>query len=83
MLIRGKKAKKNPHIYTFMTFGKLMRIVMMKKLITITSVTVPLINKLKVIQIKDVASNFQFGFQEPASTTFECIIDLHHDIMLF
>jgi len=29
----------------------------------------------------DIGDDFQFGFQDPAAPLFECIIDLHHDIM--
>jgi cytochrome c oxidase subunit 1 len=31
----------------------------------------------------DVANNWQFGFQDPASAIMEGIVDLHHDIMFF
>jgi hypothetical protein len=31
----------------------------------------------------DIGYNFQFGFQNPASTVMESLINLHHDIMFF
>jgi len=65
MLVRGKKGRKNPYANSFITYNKLMKLIIVKQ----------------IIVSHDIASNFQFGFQDPASTTFECIIDLHHDIM--
>jgi len=65
MLISGEKGRKNPYKNSYLTYSRLIHLIAVKKLI---------INK-------DIAYNFQFGFQDVGSSLFECIIDLHHDIM--
>ena len=65
MLVYGIKAKKNPYSNVFITYSRLLHLVLVKK----------------VLIMKDIAYNFQFGFQDVGSSLLECIIDLHHDIM--
>lgn len=65
MLVSGEKGRKNPYKNSYLTSSRLIHLIAIKKLI---------INK-------DIAYNFQFGFQDVGSSLFECIIDLHHDIM--
>jgi len=65
MLISGEKGRKNPYKNNYLTYSRLIHLIAINKLV---------INK-------DIAYNFQFGFQDVGSSLFECIIDLHHDIM--
>lgn len=65
MLVYGIQGRKNPYINSYITYSRLVYLFLIKKLI---------INK-------DIAYNYQFGFQDVGSSLFECIIDLHHDIM--
>jgi hypothetical protein len=65
MLVTGSKGRKNPYQNSFITYNRLIYLIMTKKL----------------VGQKDIGYNFQFGFQDVGSSLFECIIDLHHDIM--
>jgi len=65
MLVYGIKGRKNPYINNYITYSRFVYLILAQKI---------LINK-------DIAYNFQFGFQDVGSSLFECIIDLHHDIM--
>jgi hypothetical protein len=65
MLVYGAKGRKNPYSNPYITYSRLVYLFLAKKLI---------VNK-------DIAYNYQFGFQDVGSSLFECIIDLHHDIM--
>lgn len=65
MLTYGPKGRKNPYSNPFITYSRFAHICVTKKLV---------LNK-------DIAYNYQFGFQDVGSSLFECIIDLHHDIM--
>lgn len=65
MLVYGSKGRKNPYSNSYITYSRLVYLFLAKKLV---------INK-------DIAYNYQFGFQDVGSSLFECIIDLHHDIM--
>jgi cytochrome c oxidase subunit 1 len=38
---------------------------------------------LFIFSFSDTAKNWQFGFQDPATSIMEGIIDLHHDVMYF
>ena len=67
MLVYGRKGKKNPYINQYLTYNRLLYLLLAKK----------------IVLTKDIAYNFQFGFQDVGSSLFECIIDLHHDIMFF
>ena len=65
MLVYGLKGRKNPYLNSYLTYSRLVYLILIKKLVA----------------IRDIAYNFQFGFQDVGSSLFECIIDLHHDIM--
>ena len=65
MLVYGNKGRKNPYINSYITYSRLVYLVLSKK----------------ILITKDISYNFQFGFQDVGSSLFECIIDLHHDIM--
>ena len=65
MLVSGLKGRKNPYNNSYITYSRLVYLLLSKK----------------IILTKDIAYNFQFGFQDVGSSLFECIIDLHHDIM--
>lgn len=65
MLVYGSKGRKNPYKNKYITYSRLVLLVFTKK----------------ILITKDIAYNFQFGFQDVGSSLFECIIDLHHDIM--
>jgi len=65
MLTSGAKGKQNPYATSIFTLWKYNYILLSKNLIAKA----------------DIGTNFQFGFQDTASPLFECIIDLHHDIM--
>ena len=41
------------------------------------------INKIKRFKFLDSPENWQLGFQDPASSIMEGVIELHHDIMYF
>ena len=65
MFVYGAKGRKNPYSNPFVTYSKFLHLILVKK----------------IVITKDIAYNFQFGFQDVGSSLFECIIDLHHDIM--
>ena len=65
MLIEGITSPRNPYKNLFITFSRFLYLLVVKKLFLLT----------------DRAYSFQFGFQDPGSSLFECIVDLHHDIM--
>ena len=65
MLVSGFKGRKNPYSNAYITYSRLIYLFLTKK----------------ILLTKDIAYNFQFGFQDVGSSLFECIIDLHHDIM--
>ncbi len=65
MLVYGAKGRKNPYVNPYITYSRFVHICITKKLVL----------------SKDIAYNYQFGFQDVGSSLFECIIDLHHDIM--
>jgi len=65
MLVYGAKGRKNPYINNYITYSRFVYLIFTKK----------------ILLTKDIAYNFQFGFQDVGSSLFECIIDLHHDIM--
>ena len=65
MLVYGAKGRKNPYSNSFITYSRFLHLIAVKKIV---------INR-------DIAYDFQFGFQDVGSSLFECIIDLHHDIM--
>jgi len=65
MVVNGNLGRINPYDNLSFTKHKLDFLLLMK----------PLFLK------KDIGYSFQFGFQDPGSMLFECIIDLHHDIM--
>lgn len=70
MLLSGIKGRKNPYINIVLTFIQIQKLALTKKWFVI-----------KYLTYSDIGYNFQLGFQEPGSSIFECIIDLHHDIM--
>lgn len=65
MLVSGAKSNRNPYINLFITYSRFLYLLIIKK----------------IFLLHDIAYSFQFGFQDPGSSLFECIIDLHHDIM--
>jgi len=65
MLTYGPKGRKNPYSNVYITYSRFAHICITKKLVI----------------GRDIAYNYQFGFQDVGSSLFECIIDLHHDIM--
>lgn len=65
MLVYGAKGRKNPYANPYITYSHFISLILIKKL---------------SLQ-QDIAYNFQFGFQDVGSSLFECIIDLHHDVM--
>lgn len=65
MLVYGSTSCRNPYKNLFITYSRFIYLVLIKKLTLLA----------------DIAYSFQFGFQDPGSSLFECIIDLHHDIM--
>jgi hypothetical protein len=65
MLVYGDKSSKNPYINLFITYSRFLYLIIV----------------LKINLLNDIGYAFQFGFQDPGSSLFECIVDLHHDIM--
>lgn len=65
MLVYGSKSQRNPYKNLFITYSRFIYLVLIKKFFLLT----------------DIAYSFQLGFQDPSSSLFECIVDLHHDIM--
>lgn len=65
MLVYGSVSLQNPYKNIFFTYSRFLYLIIIKK----------------VLLLKDIAYPFQFGFQDPGSSLFECIVDLHHDIM--
>lgn len=41
------------------------------------------LNNLFIISLADAPTRWQTGFQDPATSSMEAIIDLHHDIFFF
>ena len=76
MFVYGLPGRKSPYSLKILTEMRLSILLLTKK------------KKCKSITIKnlsytffDSANEWQFGFQDPATTLMEGIIDLHHDIM--
>jgi len=71
----GRKAPYSIKILTEMRLSELLLIKTKNKSITI--------KKLSFFIFMDATHKWQFGFQDPATSLMEGIIDLHHDIMFF
>lgn len=86
MLVSGVHGRKAPYAINAITQMRLC-FALLSKNITIygyngfSSVTIK--SLLFFFSLKDVATNWQFMFQDPATSIMEGIIDLHHDIMFF
>jgi heme/copper-type cytochrome/quinol oxidase subunit 1 len=94
MLVYGKRASSSPYAIKALTWSSFIsqtwqssqsfdfyRMVRSKLAI---SFVLPLLYSLKANFVyKDVAYDWQFGFQDPATELMEGIIDLHHDIFFF
>jgi len=65
MLVYGGVSNRNPYKNIFITFSRFLYLLIVRK----------------IFLLRDIGYSFQFGFQDPGSSLFECIIDLHHDIM--
>ena len=84
MFVYGLKGRKSPYSVSLITQMQLSSLFLKGR--------VPLKGKnpLKVtikfslfFSFSDTAKNWQFGFQDPATSIMEAIIDLHHDVMFF
>ena len=83
MLVYGKKGRKAPYVISMITkmqLGSLLLFSIEKSFQGQIQIT---IRGLILLFFSDVSRDWQFGFQEPASSIMEGIIDLHHDIMFF
>lgn len=79
MFVHGEGGKKSPYTIKLLTkiqlSNTLLKLYKAKKNI--------LIRGLFVGIYYDVAENWQFGFQDPATPLMAGIVDLHHDLMFF
>ena len=83
MLVYGKKGRKAPYaisIITQMQLSSLLFFSIQKSFHGQFQIT---IRGLILLFFSDVSRDWQFGFQDPASSIMEGIIDLHHDVMFF
>jgi cytochrome c oxidase subunit II len=84
MLVYGAKGRKAPYALKVITQLQLCSLFLTSKINLdnkkFSSVT---IKGLFFVYFTDAAKNWQFGFQDPASSIMEGIVDLHHDIMFF
>jgi cytochrome c oxidase subunit 1 len=99
MLVWGGRGRKAPYACSALTEARLISCVLDKKkkieIITVppkSSINFVSINEGFILtrkmlfcfySLKDVATDWQFMFQDPATSIMEGIIDLHHDIMFF
>lgn len=84
MLVYGEQGRKAPYAINVVTQMQLCALFLNNKINVkskkISSVT---IKRLFLFLFSDSAKNWQLGFQDPATSIMEGIIDLHHDIMFF
>jgi cytochrome c oxidase subunit 1 len=87
IFVYGKLGKKSPYAIKLLTELQLLNLLFVDKNILwntnakILTVKMSLVSKFILFQ--DATTEWQFGFQDPATTLMEGIIDLHHDIMFF
>jgi cytochrome c oxidase subunit 1 len=67
MFVYGKRGVKAPYVLRILTQMRLAFLIL----------------KGTQFCFRDCANDWQFGFQDPATSIMEGIIDLHHDIMFF
>jgi cytochrome c oxidase subunit 1 len=75
MFVYGISGRKSPYTIKLLTEMRLIELLLVK---TNKSVSIKI---LSFFIFFDAPHEWQFGFQDPATTIMEGIIDLHHDIM--
>jgi cytochrome c oxidase subunit 1 len=86
MFVYGAKGRKAPYAISVITQMQLSALFLNSNLFLIKSKKkIPsfTIKSLSFFGFSDTAKNWQFGFQDPATSIMEGIVDLHHDIMFF
>ena len=93
MLVSGSIGRKSPYAIKIITQMNLCWSVLAKntvianiqssRLNCVIPTSVVINSSFFLFSLKDVATNWQFMFQDPATSIMEGIIDLHHDIMFF
>lgn len=82
MFVYGASAKKAPYAIGLLTQMQLCNVLLKTKGILKNSNSL-VIKGLIFIIFADAPSAWQFGFQDPATSIMEGIVDIHHDIMFF
>jgi len=80
MFVYGKAGRKAPYAINFLTQIQLSKLLIDKKKTSVSSIV---ITSSSFLLFSDATHEWQFGFQDPATSLMEGIIDLHHDIMFF
>ena len=80
MFVYGKAGRKAPYAIKFLTQIQLSKLLIDKKKTSVSSIV---ITSSSFLLFSDATHEWQFGFQDPATSLMEGIIDLHHDIMFF
>ena len=83
MLVYGKKGRKAPYVISIITQMQLSSLLFFSIQKNFHGQFQITIRGLIFLYFSDASREWQFGFQEPASSIMEGIIDLHHDVMFF
>ena len=88
MLVYGAKGRKAPYVIKLLTQMQLSSLLLSSRVSFLNSfqnlkLSTVTIRGLWFCFFADGAKNWQFGFQDPATSVMEGIVDLHHDIMYF
>jgi hypothetical protein len=89
MFVYGLPGRKSPYAICVVTQMQLSYLFLNSKIFILgrkdfSSVILKVSTKsLIFFSFSDTAKNWQFGFQDPATSIMEGIIDLHHDVMYF
>ena len=77
MFVYGKAGRKAPYAIKILTQMQVSKLLVSKKSLGNSSVSVI----IAFLGFSDATTQWQFGFQDPATVLMEGIIDLHHDVM--
>lgn len=83
MLVYGSKGRKAPYSLKIVTELQLCALLLTSRINLKRTDSQFVATQVAVVGLLDVGTNWQLGFQDPASSIMEGIVDLHHDIMFF
>lgn len=88
MFVYGKKGKKAPYAIKLLTRMRLAELLLVsstnvKSIIKVKKNQFIKIQGLTFMVFADIPRDWQLGFQDPATSIMEGIIDFHHDVMVF